>query len=85
MQLTDVGVQIATRDLQANGRTITVVIGRPEKFPEGEDYYCPYQITGIGNERVRYAGGLDLSDRVVFVSAEKSLPIVPEMAPRIPP
>ncbi len=59
MQLQDVGVQIATRVLQANDRKITVVIGRPEKFPEGEDYYCPYQILGFGNERVRYAGGVD--------------------------
>jgi hypothetical protein len=59
MQLKDVGVQIATRLLQAKNRKITVVIGRPEKFPEGEDFYCPYQIVGIGNERISYAGGLD--------------------------
>jgi hypothetical protein len=59
MQLQDVGVQIATRDLHVGDKKITVVIGRPEKFPEGEDYYCPYQIVGIGNGRVRYGGGLD--------------------------
>ena len=59
MQLKDVGVQIATRELQASGRKITVVIGKPEMFPDGVNFYCPYQIVGIGNERVRYAGGVD--------------------------
>jgi len=59
MQLKDVGVQVATRELQASGRKITVVIGKPEMFPDGVNFYCPYQIVGIGNERVRYAGGVD--------------------------
>lgn len=59
MQLKDVGVQIAIRELQANGRKITVVIGKPEMFPDGVNFYCPYQIVGIGNERVRYSGGVD--------------------------
>ncbi len=59
MQLKDIGVQIASRELDANGKKVVVVIGRPEKFPDGEDYYCPYQIVGIGSERVKYAGGID--------------------------
>lgn len=46
MQLKEVGVQIATRMLDLNGKQVTVVIGRPEKFPDGEDYYCPYQLCG---------------------------------------
>lgn len=59
MKLTDVGVQIATRVLDLGGRQITVVIGKPEKFPDAEDFYCPYQIVGLGSGRVRYAGGID--------------------------
>lgn len=59
MQLKDVGMQIATRVLDVGGKRVTVVIGKPEKFPDAEDYYCPYQIVGLGNERVRYAGGVD--------------------------
>lgn len=59
MQLKDVGIQIATRALEAGGKKVTVVIGKPERFPDAEDYYCPYQIVGIGSERVRYAGGVD--------------------------
>ena len=41
------------------GKTVTVLVGKPEKFPDAEDYYCPYQILGLGNERVRRAGGVD--------------------------
>lgn len=59
MQLKDVGMQIATRVLDVSGKRVTVVVGKPEKFPDAEDYYCPYQIVGLGNERVRYAGGVD--------------------------
>jgi len=51
MQLKDVGMQIATRVLDVGGKRVTVVIGKPEKFPDAEDYYCPYRIVGLGNER----------------------------------
>jgi hypothetical protein len=50
MQLKDVGIQIATGELQANGKKVMIVIGKPEKSSEGDDYYCPYQIVGLGNE-----------------------------------
>jgi hypothetical protein len=59
MQLQDVGIQIATRTLSVGGKQVTVVIEKPEEFPEGDNFYCRYQITGIGNGRVRYAGGVD--------------------------
>jgi hypothetical protein len=38
---------------------VTVLIGKPETFPDGNGCYCPYQILGIGDQRVRYAGGED--------------------------
>lgn len=51
---------IATRVLDlSDGRKVTITIGKPEKFPDAEDYYCPYQIVGIGSEHVRHAGGID--------------------------
>jgi hypothetical protein len=59
MKLRDVGVQIAARVLDLAGGEVTVVLGKPEKFSGAEDHYCPYQIIGLGNERVRYAGGID--------------------------
>ncbi len=37
---------------------IRIVIFKP--VPDGpEDYRCPYQIEGIGDEKVRYAVGVD--------------------------
>jgi hypothetical protein len=60
MKLTDVGTVIATRELSLSaGKPVTVLIGKPEKFCDSDDYYCPYQILGFGNQRVRYAGGSD--------------------------
>jgi hypothetical protein len=60
MKLTDVGNVIATRELSLPaGKLVTVLVGKPEKFPDTDDYYCPYQIRGFGSERVRYAGGSD--------------------------
>jgi len=46
-------------DEKARTLEVTVKLGKPKSFPGSSDYYCPYQITGLGNERVRYAGGVD--------------------------
>lgn len=60
MELNSVGTIIAMRELElAGGKKVTIIIGKPEKFPDFEDYYCPYHITGMGNERISYAGGVD--------------------------
>lgn len=60
LNLHDVGTVIATRELRhSDGGTITVIIGKPQKFSDSEDIYCPYQITGIKRNKVRYAVGID--------------------------
>ncbi len=60
MKLNNVGTVVASRELRLSpSKTVTVLIGKPEKFPDSDDYYCPYQILGLGNERVRRAGGMD--------------------------
>ena len=60
MKLKTVGVIIATREIDIDGnRKVLVTIGTPREFPEGGNYFCPYQISGMGNGRVRYAGGAD--------------------------
>ena len=64
MKLSSVGDVIAVRRLfLANepSRKITVLMGKPQPLPDalGEDHYCPIQITGLGNEKVRYAAGVD--------------------------
>jgi len=39
---------------------ITVRISRPQAFPDPpDDYFVPYQIVGIGSEKVHYAAGVD--------------------------
>jgi len=58
--LEDVGNVIAERELDtSDGRTVKVLIGQPQPFPEGSSYYCPIQITGIGKDMVMRAGGVD--------------------------
>lgn len=64
MQLTDIGQLIASRTLilkeNASTREVTITIGKPQKFSDGEDsYYCPFQITGMGDGKVSWAGGID--------------------------
>ena len=56
---------VATRVLRLLGgetspdKEAVVKIGKPQPFPDGRDYFCPYQITGLGDEKVRYFGGID--------------------------
>jgi hypothetical protein len=60
----ELGPIIAERRLRVTGRSeldVRVRLGTPRPFPDAPygDYYCPYQIVGVGNEKVRYAGGVD--------------------------
>jgi hypothetical protein len=60
MKLSSVGIVIATRVLTLpKGKEVTVAIGKPRKFRNGIDYYCPFQILGMGDDQVRYCGGVD--------------------------
>ncbi len=63
MKLSSVGEVIARRRLYLRvedcEKEIQVVIGRPESFDDGRDFYCPYLIQGLGSERIGYAGGID--------------------------
>jgi hypothetical protein len=60
----DLGPIIAERRLRVTGRPeldVRVRLGTPRPLTDAPygDYYCPYQIVGVGNEKVRYAGGVD--------------------------
>lgn len=61
MDLYGLGEIVATRKLAIGLRegAIEVLIGRPSPFPDSEDFFVPYQIIGIGDESIRYAGGID--------------------------
>lgn len=67
LELKSIGALIASRDLSlSNGDKVTVLIGKPEPYPDGQDFYCPYQILGIGSERVRYASGIDSAQALLL-------------------
>jgi hypothetical protein len=60
----ELGQVVAERRLRVSGRPdleVWVRLGMPCPFPDdpNDNYYCPYQITGVGDAKVRYAGGVD--------------------------
>ena len=68
MRLQTVGQVLAERtlDLDAGGSkdTVTVLIGTPKRIPGCVDFYCPYQIRGLGDETVRYTEGVDAAQAI---------------------
>ena len=38
---------------------VFALLGKPEQIPGHTDYYCPYQIQGVGSDTVRYTSGID--------------------------
>ena len=59
MKIEKISEPIATRILTAGSDNVTVVIGKPEKFRDGSDYYCPYSIEYRNKAKFSYAGGMD--------------------------
>lgn len=60
MRLESIGTVIANREFILDKiKKVSVQIGKPEKFQNSEDYYCPYQIVGVGDGKIRHAGGID--------------------------
>ena len=60
----NLGTVIAQRRLAVTGdpeANIMVRIGAPQPYPDASpaSYFCPYQITGIGDQKVRRASGVD--------------------------
>ncbi len=55
---------IATRTLdfageETPGRKVQVHIGKPQVSKDSIGYYCPFQISGVGSEEVKYGKGID--------------------------
>lgn len=62
MLINDLGDVVTNRSLSIIGdavKTIEIKIGKPQKLEDHSDYYCPYQIIGMGNDRIKYAIGID--------------------------
>ncbi len=59
MIINDMGDVIAERKLSNKRKKIRILIGKPRRFPDSSDYLTPYQIVGIGNEKISYGAGID--------------------------
>ena len=64
MQLHNIGDVIAVREIRltdnsGSERVLEVSIGKPQPFGVSEGYFCPFRISGIEPERLKYAGGQD--------------------------
>jgi hypothetical protein len=64
MKLDSVGELIASRTLillEDNNAAseVTVMLGKPQQWSDHENYFCPYQIKGAGDEKIRYMAGVD--------------------------
>jgi hypothetical protein len=61
--LDDLGEVVATRTLSVidgeNRKEVKVLLGKPRKSSDGDDYACPVQIRGLGNEKIRSVVGVD--------------------------
>jgi hypothetical protein len=76
MRLNTLGEVVAVRRLSLvdePNREILVKMGRPQKTPGEEDYFCPFHISGIGDERIDAIFGIDafqaMQLRLQFIGA----------------
>ncbi|WP_115495278.1 DUF6968 family protein [Dyella monticola] len=61
-----IDVVIARRTFQVKGgREAELIIGAPQPFTDG-DYFRPFQVTGLGDARVYYAGGVDAYQALIL-------------------
>lgn len=53
--------EIARREYEIAGTTdkVIVVLGRPQKYPSGRDYYCPFKVIGKGWGYIHWIIGMD--------------------------
>lgn len=60
MSAISLGTVIAERELHSATaeKQVRIRIGRPQKTKH-EDFITPYQISGVGDEKIRYAAGFD--------------------------
>ena len=73
-----IGEIIATRKLYfvdeaRKTRTVSVFVGEPQQSPDSTGYHCPFQVIGIGNQKVELARGYDsiqaLQSALILIAA----------------
>ena len=60
-KLTEIGRPIAERvlSIEGSGETVSVRLGEPLPYPDGQDWYCPYEVVHGEQRMVRFAAGVD--------------------------
>jgi hypothetical protein len=51
--------QLHYRDTDTGHRVIRILLGAPQQSVGSDDWYCPFQIVGVGSEKVRAVYGID--------------------------
>ena len=53
--------EFARREYKVSGteKKVLVILGKPQVFPTGRDYYCPFKIFGGGIDCIRWTLGID--------------------------
>jgi hypothetical protein len=64
MNLESIGEVVAERVLHLSSDDnesggLTVRVGKPQQYPDGNGYFCPYEIICPDFRRIFYAAGLD--------------------------
>jgi hypothetical protein len=63
MELKDVGEIVASRKFELlsehGSKEVLVKLRKPQPYPDSSGFFCPIQIVGVGDEKVRSAGGFD--------------------------
>lgn len=69
LKLDNIDKPIVERELWVSDseRLIKIIVGRPELFSsDSQDFYCPYQIFGLGDEKIRYGAGVDSMQALIL-------------------
>jgi hypothetical protein len=61
VKIDSIGQVLCGREFDVrDGRAVSVIMGMPQQFPDGQDdYFCPFRIIGMGDEQIRYGVGVD--------------------------
>ena len=62
MEIKSLGRIIAERKLINRSqpwKEVIIRVGQPQPFGDLQDYVCPFQVLGLGDEKIRYACGVD--------------------------
>jgi len=62
----ELGQIIASRRFSLGDATVELLIGIPYPEDDGQTYFCPFQVKGLGNEKVRRIGGIDSLQAVIL-------------------